>query len=103
MAREISHFIGGDVVAGHSGRDAPQEIVLPAVPPLLGPHRITLRQANGGTESRQNVPINLQEIKSNAVALLQMQCLPIRANASKIRRFRILHRRLIKAMKGKME
>jgi len=53
----------------------PEEIVLPAVPPLLGPHRITLRQANGGTESRQNVPINLQEIKSNAVALLQMQIL----------------------------
>jgi hypothetical protein len=52
-----------------------EEVVLPAVPPLLGPHRITLRQANGGTESRQNVPINLQEIKSNAVALLQMQIL----------------------------
>jgi sec-independent protein translocase protein TatB len=53
----------------------PEEIVLPAVPPLLGPHRITLRQANGGTESRQNLPINLQEIKSNAATLSQMQIL----------------------------
>ena len=40
-----------------------EEIVLPAVPPLPGPHRITLRQADGETESRPNPPINLQEIK----------------------------------------
>ena len=51
----------------------PEEIVLPAVPPLLGPHRITLRQADGETESRPNAPINLQEIKPTAAAFLQMQ------------------------------
>ena len=50
-----------------------EEIVLPAVPPLLGPHRITLRQADGETESRPNGPINLQEIKPTATAFLQMQ------------------------------
>ena len=50
-----------------------EEIILPAVPPLLGPHRITLRQADGETESRPNAPINLQEIKLTATAFLQMQ------------------------------
>jgi hypothetical protein len=50
-----------------------EEIILPAVPPLLGPHRITLRQADGETESRLNPPINLQEIKLTATAFLQMQ------------------------------
>ena len=50
-----------------------EEIVLPAVPPLLGPHRITLRQADGATKSRSNRPINLQEIKPTATAFLQMQ------------------------------
>ena len=50
-----------------------EEIVLPAVPPLLGPHQITLRQADGATESRSNGPINLQEIKPTATAFLQMQ------------------------------
>jgi hypothetical protein len=50
-----------------------EEIVLPAVRPLLGPHRITLRQADGATESRSNGPINLQEIKPTATAFLQMQ------------------------------
>src|SRR5271154_103651 len=50
-----------------------EEIILPAVPPLLGPHRITLRQADGETESRPNAPINLQEIKLTAAAFLQMQ------------------------------
>ena len=50
-----------------------EEIVLPAVPPLLGPHRITLRQADGATKSRSNGPINLQEIKPTATAFLQMQ------------------------------
>ena len=51
----------------------PEEIVLPAVPPLPGPHRITLRQADGETESRPNAPINLQEIKPTDAAFLQMQ------------------------------
>jgi hypothetical protein len=51
----------------------PEEIILPAVSPLLGPHRITLRQADGETESRSNDPINLQEIKPTAAAFLQMQ------------------------------
>jgi hypothetical protein len=55
-----------------------EEIVLPAVPPLSGPHRITLRQADGETESRPNAPINLQEIKLQEIkptdgAFLQMQ------------------------------
>jgi hypothetical protein len=50
-----------------------EEIILPAVPPLLGPHRITLRQADGETESRPNAPINLQEIKLTAAAFLQIQ------------------------------
>ena len=27
-----------------------EEIILPAVPPLLGPHRITLRHPDGATE-----------------------------------------------------
>ena len=48
----------------------PEKIVLPAVPPLPGPHRITLRQADGETESRPNAPINLQEIKPTDAALL---------------------------------
>ena len=51
----------------------PEEIVLPAVSPLLGPHRITLRQAAGETKSRSNDPINLQEIKPTVAAFLQMQ------------------------------
>ncbi len=51
----------------------PEEIVLSAVATLLGPHRITLRQADGETESRQNAPINLQEIKLTAATFLQMQ------------------------------
>jgi hypothetical protein len=51
----------------------PEKIVLTAVPPLLGPHRITLRQADGETESQPNSPINLQEIKPTAAAFLQMQ------------------------------
>jgi hypothetical protein len=51
----------------------PEEIVLPAVPPLPGPHRITLRQADAETESRPNAPINLQEIKPTDAASLQMQ------------------------------
>jgi hypothetical protein len=50
-----------------------EEIILPAVSPLLGPHRITLRQADGETESRPNTPINLQEIKLTAAASLQTQ------------------------------
>ena len=50
-----------------------EEIILPAVPPLLGPHRITLRQADGETESRPNAPINLQEIKLTAAAFFQIQ------------------------------
>ena len=50
-----------------------EKIVLPAVPPLPGPHRITLRQADGEIESRPNAPINLQEIKPTDVAFLQMQ------------------------------
>jgi hypothetical protein len=50
-----------------------EEIILPAVPPLLGPHRITLRQADGETESRANAPINLQEIKLTAAPSLQRQ------------------------------
>ena len=49
----------------------PEKIVLPAVPPLPGPHRITLRQADGETKSRSNDPINLQEKKSTAAAFLQ--------------------------------
>jgi hypothetical protein len=49
-----------------------EEIVLPAVSPLLGPHRITLRQADGWTESRPNSPINLPKTKPAAAALLQM-------------------------------
>jgi hypothetical protein len=49
----------------------PEEIVLPAVPPLPGPHRITLRQADGETESRPNAPINLQEITPIDAAFLQ--------------------------------
>src|SRR5208282_458753 len=48
----------------------PEQIVLPAVPPLLGPHRITLRQADGETESRPNDPINLQDIKPPDAAFL---------------------------------
>jgi hypothetical protein len=48
-----------------------EEIILPAVPPLLGPHRITLRQADGETESRSNDPINLQEIKPTDAAFSQ--------------------------------
>ena len=52
-----------------------EEIILPAVPPLLGPHRITLRQADGETESRPNAPINLQEIKLTAAAFLKIQSL----------------------------
>jgi hypothetical protein len=51
----------------------PEEIVLSAVPPLPGPHRITLRHADGETESRQNALINLQGIKPTAAAFLQMQ------------------------------
>ena len=50
-----------------------EQIVLPAVPPLPGPHRITLRQADGETESRPSAPINLQEIKPTDAAFLQMQ------------------------------
>jgi hypothetical protein len=50
-----------------------EEVALPAVPPLLWPHRITFRQADGETESRPNAPINLQEIKLTATAFLQMQ------------------------------
>jgi hypothetical protein len=51
----------------------PEEIVLSAVPPLPGRHRITLRQADGDTESRPNERINLQEIKPTAAAFLQMR------------------------------
>ncbi len=51
----------------------PEKIVLPAVSPLFGPHRITLRQADGETESPPNPPINLQENKPTDVALLQMR------------------------------
>jgi hypothetical protein len=40
----------------------PEEIVLPAVSPLLRPHRITLPPANGGRESRPAPPFNLQKI-----------------------------------------
>ena len=40
-----------------------EEIVLPAVSPLLRPHRITLPPVNGGRESRPAPPFNLQEIK----------------------------------------
>jgi hypothetical protein len=50
-----------------------EEIVLPAVQPLPGPHRITLRQAYGETESRPNAPINLQEIKLTGTTFLQMR------------------------------
>jgi hypothetical protein len=50
-----------------------EEIVLPAVPRLLGPHRITLRPVGGGTESRPKAPINLQEIKPTAAAFLHLQ------------------------------
>src|SRR4029077_16644138 len=50
-----------------------EQIVLPAVAPLPGPHRITLRQADGETESRPNAPINLQEIKPTDAPFLQMQ------------------------------
>jgi hypothetical protein len=49
----------------------PEQIVLPAVPPLPEPHRITLHQAYGEAESRSNDPINLQEKKSTAAAFLQ--------------------------------
>ena len=51
----------------------PEKIVLPAVSPLPGPHRITLRQADGETESRPSAPIKLQEIKPTDAAFLQMQ------------------------------
>jgi hypothetical protein len=51
----------------------PEEIVLPAVPPLLGPHRITLRQADEETESRPNQRINLQESKPTDAPFLQRQ------------------------------
>jgi hypothetical protein len=46
---------------------------LEEIPLLPGPHRITLRQADGETESRPNAPINLQEIKPTDAAFLQMQ------------------------------
>jgi hypothetical protein len=73
-----------------------EEIAPPAVPPLLGPHRITLRQADGATESRSNGPINLQEMKPTAAASCKCNDPPIRETASKIRQLRILHRRLSK-------
>ena len=50
-----------------------EQIVLPAVAPLPGPHKITLRQADGETKSRPNAPINLQEIKPTDAPFLQMQ------------------------------
>ena len=53
----------------------PEKIVLPAVSPLPGPHRITLRQADGETKSRSSAPIKLQEIKPTDAAFLQMQSL----------------------------
>jgi hypothetical protein len=55
---------------------SPKKIVLQAVPPLSGPHRITLRQADGETESRPNERINSQENKPADAAFLQTLRLP---------------------------
>jgi hypothetical protein len=52
-----------------------EQIALPAVPPLPGPHRITLHRADEGTESRPEPPFNLQEIKLIKPTFLQMQIL----------------------------
>jgi hypothetical protein len=51
----------------------PEEIVLPAVPPLFRPHRINLRQADGGRESQSNASLNSQEIKPANATFLQLQ------------------------------
>jgi hypothetical protein len=48
-----------------------EQIALPVVPPLPGPHRITLYCADGGTESRPVPPFNLQEIKLIGPSSLQ--------------------------------
>ena len=71
-----------------------EEIILPAVPPLLGPHRITLRQADGETESRSNDPINCKKSSRQTLLSRKRNDLPIRVNASKIRRVQILHGQL---------
>jgi hypothetical protein len=52
-----------------------KKILLPAVPPLPWPHRITLHRADGGRESRPKSPFNLQEIKRIGRAFLQKQIL----------------------------
>jgi hypothetical protein len=72
-----------------------EEIILPAVPPLLGPHRITSAKPTGG--QNHDKPIRSICKKTGPPPSLSCKCndLPIRANASKIRRFRILHRRLL--------
>ena len=53
----------------------PEEIVLPAVPPLFRPHRINLRQPDGEKRITTSAPINLQEIKPQTPAFLQLQIL----------------------------
>jgi hypothetical protein len=50
-----------------------EETGLSALPPLLGPHRIILRQIGGGRESPLSAPFNLQGNKPTAAAFLQMQ------------------------------
>ena len=69
----------------------PEKIVLPALSPLPGPHRITLRQADGETESRSSAPSNSK--KSSPQTLPSSKCnnLPIHGNASKISASTDLH------------
>ena len=50
-----------------------EQIALPAVPPLPGPHRITIHRADGATESRPEPPFNLQEVKLIGPSFLQKQ------------------------------
>ena len=50
-----------------------EEIVLSAVPPLPGPHRITLRQADGETKITTKRADQFATIKPTAAAFLQMQ------------------------------
>jgi hypothetical protein len=68
-----------------------EQIALPAVPPLLGPHRITLHRADGGTESRPESPFNLQEIKLTGPSFLQKKILVEPRNANKTGALTTLH------------
>jgi hypothetical protein len=72
-----------------------ERIVLPAVPSLFGPHRITSAKPT----ERQNHDQMIRSIrkKSNRPPSLSCKCNDslIRANPSKTRRLRILHRRLM--------